>query len=265
MIKPTYLWALCKTCQDSKWIGDICRFLGGQDVTLDFGQKQVADMVKMDSDWMDERINWNREAARMRQARAREKRAAEREASREIAEVTRDKRDDEASREITPLSRHPSVHPSIHPSIENIESGGESRAPARTRGDIPDYATVVNAATNMMGIPEWYATWWYGEMNARDWRKTTGGLVGHDNWRPYFKSWWNRATAEEQASIKAEMAAKRKTTEQRDYSARDWELCKERCANCGSNGCTAGIKTPPNATAHPRPPEECAKFKPIGK
>jgi hypothetical protein len=78
MIKPTYLWALCKTCKDSKWIGDICRFLGGQDVKLDFGQGQVAEMIKMDSEWMDERINWNREAARMRQARARERKAAER-------------------------------------------------------------------------------------------------------------------------------------------------------------------------------------------
>ena len=124
MIKPTYLWALCKTCQDSKWIGDICRSLGGQDVQLDFGQKQVADMIKMDSEWMDERISWNREAARMRQARARERREAERkklagEHEDDAESVTRDKRDNDTSREVTPASRHPSIHPSVHPSIGN--------------------------------------------------------------------------------------------------------------------------------------------------
>ena len=118
MIKPTYLWALCKKCSDSRWIGDICRYLGGQEIELDFGQRQVAEMIQMDSEWMDERINWNREAARMRQAKAREKRNAEREAqgkaSREVTDVTHDNRDNGASREVTPSSRQ-SVHPSVHP------------------------------------------------------------------------------------------------------------------------------------------------------
>jgi hypothetical protein len=133
MIKPTYLWALCKTCKDSKWIGDICRFLGGQDVKLDFGQGQVAEMIKMDSEWMDERINWNREAARMRQARARERKAAERaaesgKASREVTQVTRD---NGASREVTPPSRHPSVHPSCNNNILHDSTKGIGRVKDR--------------------------------------------------------------------------------------------------------------------------------------
>ena len=66
MIKPESLWSLCKSCPDSKWIGDIMRALGGQEVTLDFGQRQMLSAIQNDSQWMDERFEKKRERMRKR-------------------------------------------------------------------------------------------------------------------------------------------------------------------------------------------------------
>ena len=41
----------------------------------------------------------------------------------------------------------------------------------------------------------------------------------------------------------------------------DWTLCRERCANCGANGCKCGAKLPPQMWERPTAPEECSKFK----
>lgn len=196
MIKPTYLWALCKTCEDSKWIGDICRFLGGQDVTLDFGQKQVAEMVKMDSEWMDERINWNREAARMRQARARERRAAERDtAANASREVTRDKRD-EADVTQSHAAVTPSIRPSVRPSVYNQERERErENALALKTGssnvspEPPTFDMVMAVASdgtrriNGETIPESFVREWYSLMQTSGWRDTQGRMLLPHGWQ----------------------------------------------------------------------------------
>lgn len=54
MIKPDSLEALFATCPDSKWVGDICRALGGQEVELDMGQQMMLAQVRRDSERMDE-------------------------------------------------------------------------------------------------------------------------------------------------------------------------------------------------------------------
>lgn len=41
----------------------------------------------------------------------------------------------------------------------------------------------------------------------------------------------------------------------------DWTLCRERCANCGANGCKCGAKLPPMMWERPTAPEECSKYK----
>lgn len=61
MIQPSSLWSLFKNCNDSEWIGKVCRALGGQEVDLDFGQKMMLSQLKQDSEWMDERIAEQRE------------------------------------------------------------------------------------------------------------------------------------------------------------------------------------------------------------
>jgi len=39
MRKTRQLFALFAKCSDSKWLGDVCRALGGQSVKLDLGQR----------------------------------------------------------------------------------------------------------------------------------------------------------------------------------------------------------------------------------
>lgn len=75
MIKPETLWGLFKNCPDSQWLGDICRALGRQEVDLTFDQAQVVRLIQQDSEWLDERIEGQRErwAERQRKKRERDK------------------------------------------------------------------------------------------------------------------------------------------------------------------------------------------------
>lgn len=136
--------------------------------------------------------------------------------------------------------------------------GGQSQGEVRTRGDVPTLSEVVTVATTAMGVPDWYAAWWYREMNARDWTTTAGAHIGNTNWRPTLKSWYNRATEKERAQIEAE--AKQARQKPKEPTAADWELCAERCANCKDGHCTAGITIPPQLAQPPYPPEECKKY-----
>jgi hypothetical protein len=138
-------------------------------------------------------------------------------------------------------------------------------AGAYARGDIPALPTVASVAESAMGVPRWYAEWWYGEMSARDWRNTNGSLIGNQNWRPTLKAWYNRAKPEELEKIRDEH--ERRTRELQppaDMGKPEfWLLCAERCANCTGAGCRRGVKTPPDRMDPARPPEECPRFQPL--
>lgn len=142
MVKPSYLWALCKTCSDSKWLGDICRRLGGQDVTLDYGQQQTYNAIMMDSDWMDERIKERKEkdAEKHRVWRAKRDKARRKQVVNQVLAdasldvtaspcVTGDGGDLVTSPNVT---SHPSVHPSIRPSVHPEETTSRPDADTRT-------------------------------------------------------------------------------------------------------------------------------------
>lgn len=154
-----------------------------------------------------------------------------------------------------PLSTHTPVH---------THSPGAG-AGAYARGDIPSQQTVASVAESAMGVPRWYAEWWYAEMSARDWRNTNGTLVGNQNWRPTLKAWYNRAKPEELDRMREEH--ERRTREQQPPADAGkpeyWILCRERCANCKGAGCAKGVKTPPDRQDPARPPEECPRFKPL--
>ena len=72
MIKPETLWGLFKSCDNSAWLGDICRALGGQQVSLDYGQAQMVKAVKQDSAWLDERTEAQRAKWQAKKRRQRE-------------------------------------------------------------------------------------------------------------------------------------------------------------------------------------------------
>jgi len=127
VVKPSYLWALCKTRADSKWIGDICRKLGGQDVTLDFGQQQAYSAIMMDSDWMDDRIKQRREKDAEKHRVWRQKRDKERR-KQVVKQIMEDLSqmsppslvtDGDGGEKVTSpnVTSHPSIHPSVRPSV----------------------------------------------------------------------------------------------------------------------------------------------------
>ena len=88
MIKPASLWALFKSCEDSKWLGDLCRTLGGQKgIALDFGQRQVLQMVRQDNEWMDERIESERDRHRKAVQRYRQRERGKASKAEEIAKA----------------------------------------------------------------------------------------------------------------------------------------------------------------------------------
>lgn len=75
MVKPQLLWALFKSCEDSQWLGDVCRALGGQNVALDKGQLFMLQSLKLDNEWHNEAIDARQRTQRERQARYRERQA----------------------------------------------------------------------------------------------------------------------------------------------------------------------------------------------
>lgn len=149
MVKPTALWAHFKTCPDSKWLGDICRRLGGQEVALDFGQQQVYNSIMMDSEWMDQRIQEKREKDAEKHRKWREKRDKSRR-KQVVKQVLEDIAKLSPASPVTEgdagdiggstvVTSHPSIHPSIRPSIRPSvhPSGSEDRTDADTDSE-PD-------------------------------------------------------------------------------------------------------------------------------
>lgn len=79
MIYPTTLYNFCKSCNDSKMIGNVLRALCGQDVELSVSEQMLYKMIANDNKWMDERLETKKErtAARQREFRNRNKKEGE--------------------------------------------------------------------------------------------------------------------------------------------------------------------------------------------
>ena len=108
MIKPASYWAMHKTC-DAYTLGRVGAVLGGQAVEppLNPAEQALVSVVKQDSEWMDERVEAQREKWKERQRKSRLSRI-----------VTRDNGDGAVSHEkgeCHDTSVRPSVHPSVHP------------------------------------------------------------------------------------------------------------------------------------------------------
>jgi len=123
---------------------------------------------------------------------------------------------------------------------------------------------VVTAATSTIGVPEWYARWWYQQMVAYNWTSTKGVPIGHGNWRAMLKAWHNRSLGDrkEYERVRAEFEAKKPKAVK--VTAADWCLCSERCSKYIDGRCKAGKVVPPQLRPHQIPPEECDGFASIG-
>ena len=148
---------------------------------------------------------------------------------------------------------------------ENAHPSGVRAARAHAREDVPDLATVLSLAPNT-GVSEEYARWWHSEMSARDWTSPNGSRITLANWRSVMRAWYlRRNDAEVDAAKRMAIRLILPPISKPKYSIEAWDLCRERCANCGKKGCKVGIPTPPPSENPPRPPEECHKFARIGK
>lgn len=302
MVYPKSLYEFGRSCTSSKTCGNILRALCGQKVSLSPSERTILAMVEADSRDMDERIEVRRTAERERKAAYRRKREGDGAAEPALSRVV--PRDNAGQHGTDALSHgtvsgqngvpHPTVH-TVHTDLQTVqtvqtESVYTSRPPAREDGTgceqegagceqppapalpdprrrcVPPLADVVAAAESAMGVPGWYAAWWYRNMAASGWTTTKGERVGDDNWRALLKAWHNRALeggreygrirAEAEAAEAADRAARRR------YAAADWALCAERCAAFRDGRCAAGKVVPPQLRPHPVPPEECDGFAP---
>lgn len=165
-----------KSCDDDQWIGRICRALGEQDVELDYGQQQMVNSIKMDSGWMDERIEAQREKWRERDRRRREREIGE---NRENGENSR---------------LHQSHVTSVPPSSQIEEDDAVART--RARGKAPTIEEVIRFAADNTHHPEgkaypddWARGWYvYMEQSDPPWTKN-GAPIG--SWRQKMITDWS--------------------------------------------------------------------------
>ena len=257
MIKPQTLWGLFKTCQDSKWLGDVCRALGRQDIELDFGQKQIKSLIEQDSGWYDENIAVNREEEKKRKAAYREKKKKEavqnQGVQKENVPDVPDCPGDNAGQVDVPdcpgdngVSRdvpHPYIHTNIHTDIlTNVHTQDISKenkcvnkkpiACAHTRGDesgltppsIDDVRRVAEDAVHRSPpevIPEDFYTEWLQRMNLAGWKDANGKDILQFGWKQKFAYAWR-----DEKRARRDAEKKRKADEQAAAEAeeRAWKI-----------------------------------------
>ena len=261
MIRPAALFNKGRFARDFASLGRILAVAcGNSRITReDLNDAELSHLEELEneSDEMDKQVD--EQKARWAQ-RQREKRARDKKMSPNVTvtpkchgdshDVTQCHGDIGDSHDVTIL---PTYLPTNHTlSNESVNT--------RSRGDVPDFKTVITVATSMMGVEESFARWWYQEMVARDWTTSKGGVIDNRNWRAQLKAWHNRATPQELAEINGKIA-KAEAAKPKEIKAEDWVLCAERCANYSGLRCSGGCIMPPNLRPNPIPPEECQYFK----
>ena len=66
MVKPDSLWLFFKHCKDSRFVGDVCRTLGGQEVQLDAAAAERVEELQEAVEWHDNAVAGLRERERAR-------------------------------------------------------------------------------------------------------------------------------------------------------------------------------------------------------
>jgi len=283
MIKPQQLWALFKTCPDDKWLGAVCRALGGQDVpNLDFGQKQMVQTIMLDNEWHTEAIAECKEKERLRKEKYRKEKAAEGQAN-GAADVPTDKPCPEMShgqngtdgtngtnesptdKDLSRVSRtiHSSVHSSVRSSVPSfvqditiVRESKERNAHTLTKGFSELSESEAVEAGSKAGLPEDVARQVFAEMKANG-----GGYMS----RGAFVA----VTSENLQAAMRTMGKHAKPTtakpKPKQHTAAEVEnaktLCAERCARFCNGKCGAGVAVLPSLSEHPHPPEDCSRFK----
>ena len=112
------------------------------------------------------------------------------------------------------------------------------------------------------GVPRSFIRTAIGEFAAAGWKTTRGEAVTTATLPAFIVRWWKNERnqgaylANGGEGVDAPQQAAK-------YTANDWILCRERCAEYGVDGCAAGVEVPPEHSPSPFPPEECAHFSDI--
>ena len=105
------------------------------------------------------------------------------------------------------------------------------------------------------GVPLAFVKDRLAEWKRDGWRTTQDKPITRQNIKAHLRAWWRHEKNPERYTM-----PEAKT---RKYTARDWALCRERCAHCAAHGCGKGMTEPPDKRAFPEPPEECQMFEPL--
>lgn len=200
-INPDALYNLCAKCPDSKWVGDICRRLCGQEVELDFGQEQTFLVVRDACIIYAKRLDEMRERERKRKARYRERAyAAKAPQGVPVRPMDGTRKDGDSAgqdgtrRDETGVPRNYIINQSINQSVkEGKEKGGEKENGAQgalspslpkipSLGDVLQFAADAATKPSGVAIPETFAREWHALMESGGWLNARGRTV-LTNWR----------------------------------------------------------------------------------
>lgn len=213
MVNPASLWSLFKNCRDSKWLGDICRALGRQEVELDYGQRMVLSQIQDDSKWMDERIEEQKKRWAERQRKSRKSR-----------DVTQCHGDNGESRDVTQCHADEcdnddvTIPPSLPPSLTNNNTLASVNTRTREKDGRPSCVPTDEEARRMakeINVPIVYLPKFFEDMENHGWAYINrGGATVHlnrKNFKAILRSFYEVAKSKKQKG--GEPAAPMQTTE----------------------------------------------------
>ena len=121
-----------------------------------------------------------------------------------------------------------------------------------------------------LGIPDWYADFWFKSMSAKGWKMASGEPI--KNWRALMHTWWMRSSDKQKAQIEAAYEAEQKSAAEElddpepkiEITAHHWYECQRTCANFKKGKCIWGARHP--AVLYKRNDgftDRCFHFKPL--
>lgn len=197
--------------------------------------RYVANMLRYDQARLEQNAELKREKNRERQRRFKEKQNA----------------DNADNADNAPFHPSHTIHPA-KPTTHHTESPGSSA------GSVGVSLDKVLSAARKSAIPEDFAREFHEDMSNGDWayvnRQGNTAKVTPENFASVLNARWK--------SRKDTYTPPPEPPRPKHYTAKDWNLCAERCRNFDARrGCKCGIKVPPDKYQdHPHPPQECPMF-----
>lgn len=150
------------------------------------------------------------------------------------------------------------------PTIPTIPTNQSPTHPTGNKARGVVTSAMVSEKAKECGIPEDFARDFYEDMSHGDWAYSNHQgqtvKVTADNFASTLIGRWK--------SKRDTYTPPAKPKPPKTFAPDDWQLCRERCANCNGTGCDKGINTPPDKDpGHLHTPEECPHYtkKPQGE